>query len=88
MVEHPPMRPDLSDAQVPAEEITADDVSLNSLCEFDIAYCLIVAAMGTGRGSAYPSSAAFDEDRGEADGGADRRRQRRQATTVPIIVDE
>jgi hypothetical protein len=63
MVEHPAMRPDLTDAQVPAEEIEAGDAALNSLCEFDIAYCFIVAAMGTGRASAYPSSAAFDEDR-------------------------
>jgi hypothetical protein len=63
MLAHPVMRPDLTDAQVPAEEITSDDVALNSLCEFDIAYCFIVAAMGTEHGSAYPSSAAFDEDR-------------------------
>jgi hypothetical protein len=63
MVEHPVMRPDLTDTQVPAEEITGDDLALNSLCEFDIAYCFVVAAMGTGRGSGYPSSAAFDEDR-------------------------
>jgi hypothetical protein len=49
MVEHPAMRPDLTDAQLPAEEITRDDAALNTLCEFDIAYCFIVAAMGTGR---------------------------------------
>lgn len=63
MVEHPAMRPDLADSQVPADDITNNDIALNSLCEFDIAYCIIVAAMGTGHGSAYPSSAAFDEDR-------------------------
>ncbi|AEV73437.1 MULTISPECIES: helix-turn-helix domain-containing protein [Mycolicibacterium] len=63
MVEHPAMRPDLADTQVPAEEITGSDVALNSLCEFDIAYCFVVAAMGTGHGSGYPSSAAFDEER-------------------------
>jgi Putative DNA-binding domain len=66
MVEHPPIRPDLTDAQIPAEEITRDDVALNTLCEFDIAYCFIVAAMGTGRSAGYPSSAAFDEDRAKA----------------------
>lgn len=63
MVEHPAMRPDLADTQVPAEDITSGDVALNSLCQFDIAYCFVVAAMGKGKGSAYPSSAAFDEDR-------------------------
>lgn len=63
MVEHAPMRPDLADSQVPTDEITHDDIALNSLCEFDIAYCIIVAALGTDHGSAYPSSAAFDEDR-------------------------
>lgn len=62
MVEHPAMRPDLTDDQVPAE-ITNNDIALNSLCEFDIAYCFVVEAMGTDHGSAYPSSAAFDEDR-------------------------
>jgi F420H(2)-dependent quinone reductase len=30
------------------------DVLLNSLCEFDIAYCLIVAAGGSGQGGFYP----------------------------------
>jgi hypothetical protein len=63
MVEHATMRPDLTDRQVPADEITHDDIALNSLCEFDIAYCIVVAAMGTDHGSAYPSSVAFDEDR-------------------------
>lgn len=63
MVEHPAMRPDLTEDQVPTDEISARDAALNSLCEFDIAYCFIVAAMGSGHGSAYPSSSAFDEDR-------------------------
>jgi hypothetical protein len=64
MVGHPAMRPDLTEADVVAEaEVTADDVLLNSLCEFDIAYCFIVFAKGTDDGSAYPSSAAFSEYR-------------------------
>jgi Putative DNA-binding domain len=63
MVEHAAMRPDLTDDQVSADEITHNDIALNSLCEFDIAYCIIVAAMGTEHGSAYPSSSAFDEGR-------------------------
>ncbi|WP_374158088.1 helix-turn-helix domain-containing protein [Mycobacterium sp. G7A2] len=63
MVEHAAMRPDLDDSQVPAEEIRHDDAALNSLCEFDIAYCVVVASMGTDHGSAYPSSVTFDENR-------------------------
>lgn len=63
MVEHPAMRPDLPDTAVPREEVTASDAALNSLCEFDLAYCIVVAALGTGRSSGYPSAAAFDEDR-------------------------
>jgi hypothetical protein len=64
MADHPAMRPDLGDDEIPAaDEVDSSDVLLNSLCEFDIAYCLIVFAEGTHHGSAYPSSAAFDEDR-------------------------
>lgn len=63
LVEHPAMRPDLTDNQVPADDISPSDTTLNSLCEFDIAYCFVVAAMGTDRASAFPSSSAFDEDR-------------------------
>ncbi|GFM20413.1 MULTISPECIES: helix-turn-helix domain-containing protein [Mycobacteriaceae] len=63
MVEHPAMRPDLTDTAVPPEEATSSDPALNSLCEFDLAYCIVVAALGTDRGAGYPSSAAFDEDR-------------------------
>ena len=62
MVEHTAMRPDLADNQVPAD-ITHDDIALDSLCQFDIAYCIVVAAMGTGKSSGYPSSAEFDEER-------------------------
>lgn len=63
MVEHPAMRPDLNDAAVPPGEAAPLDPALNSLCEFDLAYCIVVAALGTDRSSGYPSSAAFDEDR-------------------------
>ncbi|OBK76302.1 hypothetical protein A5651_06765 [Mycobacterium sp. 1274761.0] len=57
------MRPDISDDQIGPGELTDHDIALNSLCQFDIAYCFVVAAMGTHHASAYPSSAAFDEDR-------------------------
>lgn len=64
IVEHPAMRPDLDKVEFPPDaEITADDILLNSLCEFDLAYCFIVYTKGTGHGEAYPSSAAFNEDR-------------------------
>jgi hypothetical protein len=64
MVNHPAMRPDIGDDEIPpVDEITAGDVLLNTLCEFDIAYCFVVAAEGTGKGGFYPTSAAFDEDR-------------------------
>ena len=33
------------------------------MCEFDLAYCIVVAALGTDRSSGYTSSAAFDQDR-------------------------
>lgn len=63
MVNHPGMRPDLSDTDVGNHEVTVTDTALNSLCEFDIAYCFLVLAMGTHHGRAYPSSSEFDEDR-------------------------
>jgi hypothetical protein len=41
-------------------------VLLNSLCQFDILYCLLVATEGqTHVRSFYPSSAAFDESRAD-----------------------
>jgi hypothetical protein len=65
MVHHPTMRPDVGDDEIPPfDEITADDVLLNTLCQFDIAYCVAVATTdGSLKSAFYPSSAAFDEDR-------------------------
>ncbi len=66
MVEHPAMRPDLPDGVAPPrEKVTHSDAALNSLCQFDLVYCVVVAALGTGQSVGYPSSAAFDEDRAE-----------------------
>lgn len=62
MTQHPAMRPDLPARAMP-EEVTSSDAALNSLCQFDFAYCLVVAILGTGRSNGYPSAAAFDEDR-------------------------
>lgn len=61
------MRPDL--AADPFSSIgtsTSDDGLLNSLCQFDILYCVLVVAEGqTSVKSMYPSSAAFDEGRAD-----------------------
>ena len=47
--------------------LTSDDALLNSLCQFDIVYCLLVITEGeTSVKSVYPSSAAFDETRASA----------------------
>jgi len=75
MVNHPALRPDIGDDEIfPAEELAPDDELLNSLCQFDIAYCFVVAAEGVGRGRYYPTSAAFNEDRAQPIGAQDRRR--------------
>lgn len=65
LVANPSMRPDLPDALVPsAGNIGDNDTLLNALCQFDILYCLLVAAEGqTSVRSFYPSSAAFNETR-------------------------
>jgi hypothetical protein len=67
MIAQSSMRPDLPDNLVPATgSIPSDDVLLNSLCQFDILYCLLVATEGqTHVRSFYPSSAAFDESRAD-----------------------
>lgn len=61
------MRPDLTDGLVSvAGNPTSDDVLLNSLCQFDILYCLLVTTEGqTSVKSMYPSCAAFDESRAD-----------------------
>lgn len=64
MVEHPAMRPDMPDTvSTNAEVIPESDNILNSLCQFDILYCIIVAADETHDGDAYPASSAFKQDR-------------------------
>ncbi|OBK86359.1 hypothetical protein [Mycolicibacter sinensis] len=60
------MRPDLPDAAVTSVNPSPDDALLNSLCQFDILYCLLVSAEGvTSAKSMYPSSASFDEYRAD-----------------------
>jgi hypothetical protein len=63
----PSMRPDLTDALVPdARNPASDDGLLNSLCQFDVLYCVLVLTEGqTSVKSMYPSSGAFDETRAD-----------------------
>lgn len=64
LVEHPAMRPDVDNDEIPpANELAPDDRLLNSLAQFDIAYCVVVAAEGRDRGGYYPSSAALNDHR-------------------------
>ncbi|KRD04950.1 hypothetical protein ASE48_20125 [Mycobacterium sp. Root265] len=64
LVRNPAMRPDVDDDEIPpADELAADDLLLNSLAEFDIAYCLIVAAEGKHEGGGYPMSAVLNDHR-------------------------
>jgi hypothetical protein len=67
LVAQPSMRPDLTDALVPdTGNPASDDPLLNSSCQFDILYCLLVLTEGqTSVKSMYPSSAAFDETRAD-----------------------
>jgi hypothetical protein len=61
---HPGMRPDvLDDAVPPMEQLDDSDELLNSLCQFDLAYCLTVTAEGRGETRAYPACAAFHQIR-------------------------
>lgn len=63
-IKHSAMRPDISDIAVNTEEVVpSGDLLLNSLCQFDILYCAIVAANEMHKGNAYPASSAFKQDR-------------------------
>ena len=63
MVKHPAMRPDVPDIALNTDEvIPVGDPLLNSLCQFDILYCAIVATDKTHSGSAYPASSAFKQN--------------------------
>lgn len=65
LVEHPAMRADMENDEIPppSDQLAADDILANSACQFDIAYCLVVAAEGQDQGSYYPSSAALKDHR-------------------------
>ena len=63
MVEHPAMRPDVPDIALNTDEvIPVGDPLLNSLCQFDILCCAIVATDKMHSGSAYRASSAFKQN--------------------------
>ncbi len=61
MVEHAPMRPDVPESRLPDNlaDLKDDDVLLNSLAQFDILHCLVVAAKTGDPEAAYPASSAL-----------------------------
>jgi Predicted transcriptional regulator containing an HTH domain and an uncharacterized domain shared with the mammalian protein Schlafen len=64
--DHPAMRPDVPDEVVPPiEDLDHTDELLNALCQFDLAYCLTVAAEGKGQARGYPACAAFHQTRAD-----------------------
>lgn len=67
LLAEPAMRPDLAvDVSSKSVAPASDDILLNSLCQFDVLYCLLVVTEGqTSVKSMYPSSAAFDEARAD-----------------------
>lgn len=66
MSEQPAMRPDVTDSAVPDPSLLAQaDILFNSLCQFDILYCLIVTAEGQHHASGYPAASAMNQDRSD-----------------------
>lgn len=66
MSEQPAMRPDVPDSGVPdPSDLAHDDALLNSVCQFDILYCLIVTAEGQHHASGYPAASALNQDRAD-----------------------
>lgn len=66
MSEYRTMRPDIPDsAALSPGDLAHDDVLFNSLCQFDILYCLIVAAEGRDHAGGYPASSAMNQNRAD-----------------------
>ncbi|MCZ2849810.1 AlbA family DNA-binding domain-containing protein [Modestobacter sp. VKM Ac-2978] len=60
------MRSDVPDsALLDRSDLAHDDALFNSLCQFDILYCLIVAAEGQHHGGGYPAASAMNQDRAD-----------------------
>ena len=63
-IEHVAMRPYLPSVETSTDDsYDSPDRLLDSLCQFDILYCLVVAAEGGHHGGAYPASSAFRQER-------------------------
>lgn len=63
VAEHPGMRPDLSEVD-PPETLNQNDALLNSLCRFDVLYCIIVELeRKASQAPGYPASSAFNQSR-------------------------
>ena len=63
-IEHVAMRPYLPSVETSTDDsYDSPDRLLDSLCQFDILYCLVVAAEGRHHGEAYPASSAFRQER-------------------------
>lgn len=63
-IEHAAMRPYLPSVETSIDDsYDSPDRLLDSLCQFDILYCLVIAAEGRHRGKAYPASSAFQQER-------------------------
>lgn len=64
MAEQPNLHPDIPDIVVPdGGNLPNDDVLFNSLCQFDILYCLIVSVEGQFQGGIYPAASAMRQIR-------------------------
>ena len=64
MQREPPLRPDVSSSSLPEPEHLDDrDILLNSLCQFDLLYCVVVAADSKEKWDAYPACSAFKQER-------------------------
>lgn len=66
MSEQPAMRPDVPESATPDSSVPAhNDLLFDSLCQFDIFYCLIVEAEGQHHGSGYPAASAMNQERAD-----------------------
>ncbi|MBE1515180.1 AlbA family DNA-binding domain-containing protein [Nesterenkonia halotolerans] len=66
MSEHSFLRPDLPDSAIPiANKLADDDVLFNSLCQFDILYCVIIENDPEDNGGAYPASSSMNQYRSD-----------------------